>query len=93
MCVSIDIVVVDFVVADCSIDEVDCDGPDVGSDIDGKSVNAVVSCSVNVVTIGSSVGEVIGASVVSDLLSIVIDAEVGLCGSAVVSWTFGVRVD
>ena len=51
MCVSIDIVVDDSVddnavVADCSIDEVDCDGTDVGSVVDGKSVIVVVGCSV-----------------------------------------------
>ena len=51
MCVSIDIVVDDSVddnavVADCSIDKVDCDGPDVGSVVDGKSVNVVVGGSV-----------------------------------------------
>ena len=39
----------------------------------------------------SSVCEVVGESVVSDL--IVTGAEVGLCGSAVVSCTFGVTVD
>ena len=41
----------------------------------------------------SSVDEVVSGSVASDILSIVVGAEVGLCGLAVVSCTFGVTVD
>ena len=90
---SVDIAVGDSVAVDCSVDEI-CDAVDDG--VDGMAVEFVeiIVCDsvdepvVDAIIVVSSVGEV-----VSDLLSIVVGAEVGLCGSAVVSCTFGVTVD